>query len=221
MGGNQVALPQESEGKAVEAEPTSKLNPSPPQISPLYSDFQCSSSLSPCYPFPGSSSDPGGSLDSHGVGLRAGCPYKSLDIPNKLKGGSALSLDACQKLATATVQGPSKEKLQRQQRNIRLDLLQVIARVFWLLEGCWHFCFHFKCVHLALSQYILWSPRLAENGKTTHNPGKDGGKLVEGSASRQWDGAQCFSQPKGSGKVRPRAGDDLRELYPGKELDEI
>lgn len=30
MGGNQVALPQESEGKAVEAEPTSKLNPSPP-----------------------------------------------------------------------------------------------------------------------------------------------------------------------------------------------
>ena len=34
MGGNQVALSQESEGKAVEAEPTSKLNPSI-DVSPL------------------------------------------------------------------------------------------------------------------------------------------------------------------------------------------
>lgn len=67
-------------------------------------------------------------------------------------------------------------------------------------------------MHLAPSQYILWSPRLAENRRTTHNPDKDGGKVVEGSPSRQWDGAQSFSQPIGSGQVRPRAGDDLREL---------
>lgn len=73
-------------------------------------------------------------------------------------------------------------------------------------------------MHLALSQYILWSPRLAENRKTTHNPGKDGGKVVEGSASRRWDGAQCISQSIGSGQVRPRAGDDLRELYPGESI---
>lgn len=108
MGGNQVALPQGSEGKAVEVEPMSKCKRSPPH---RCLPFTVSSSLSPCYPFPGVSSDPGGSSDPHGVGLLAGCPYEPLDIPNTLKASSALSLDACWKLAVATVQGPSKEEL--------------------------------------------------------------------------------------------------------------
>lgn len=45
--------------------------------------------------------------------------------------------------------------------------------------------------------------------------------LARAAPQDQWDGAQCFSQPKIWERVRPRAGDDLRGNLTGKELDEI
>lgn len=66
-----------------------------------------------------------------------------------------------------TIPGPSEKSVLLWGSN-QVSRSQIKARVFWPLEGQWHFCFHFKCVHLAFPQYILQSPGLSreQEGKS-------------------------------------------------------